>query len=84
MRVLLRDIESGEYFAEERKWAADAEQAHDFGSTSAALEGALESGRGGLEIVLTFEDRAYDVAMPVGRARDTRFWRRSHGEEAVC
>jgi hypothetical protein len=70
MRVLLRDIDSGKYLALEGKWAPEAMIARDFGSTPAALQQALSSKRGPLEIVLSFDDPCYDIAMRVNNDRN--------------
>jgi hypothetical protein len=70
MRVLLRDVDSGEYLATQGKWAPEARMARDFGSTPAALQQALGNQRGPLEIVLSFGDPCYDIAMRVNNARD--------------
>lgn len=64
MRVLLRS-ETGLFFKSVEEWTASAANAAEFKSSLVAMEFARESGFIGAEVVLRFNDPAYDISLPV-------------------
>ena len=76
MRVLLRDPQSGEYFVESGQWTASMDDAFDFRDTRHAVLAAPNTGRSGLEILLSFDDPSSNVSIPVDEPTHTATWRR--------
>ena len=64
MRVLLRD-EKGCYYKCEREWTVCAGSALDFKGSFQAIEFAWDNGFSKVEVVLWFDDPAYDISLPV-------------------
>ena len=64
MRVLLKD-EKGYYYKSEEEWTSSADSAVDFKGTFAAMEFARDKGFSKAEVVLWFDDPAYDISLPV-------------------
>ena len=80
MRVLLRDVRTGEYCDGAGKWTRDVGLAYDFRNTWQAIELSTMCGRHPVEIVLSFEDPWYDIAIPVAKVRGQGAERkREHG-----
>ena len=64
MRVLLRDRKSNLFWAGEGRWTADVLAAQDFGSSTRCIQHAISSRLSGVEVVLSFENPLYDIALP--------------------
>lgn len=64
MRVLLRD-EKGFYYKAEEAWSVSSASAAEFKSSLVAMEFARENGFVGAEVVLSFDNPAYDISLPV-------------------
>jgi hypothetical protein len=67
MRVILRDVKSGEYYKGAGQWTRTIEAAKDYLSAARAVEAALRAERQCLEIILAFDDPFYNVTLPVNR-----------------
>jgi hypothetical protein len=65
MRVLLRSKVSRHYFQDRGQWTSDRGAARDFGTSGRAILFAMENQLSGLEVVLTFDNPQYDVAIPL-------------------
>lgn len=68
MRVLLRS-ETGLFFKSVEEWTASAANAAEFKSSLVAMEFARENGFVGAEVVLSFDNPAYDISLPVRAVR---------------
>jgi len=67
MRVILRDVKSGEYYKGGKRWTHDLGAAKDYRSTTRAIEAAVRVERGSLEIVLAFDDPYFNMSLPISR-----------------
>ena len=65
LRIVVRDGIRAKYFVVPGTWEEDVNQAHNFGSTTCAIEAAMLMSRDGLEVMLLFGDPAYDVRLPI-------------------
>jgi hypothetical protein len=70
MRIVLRDVRSGEYFLAPDSWTRELDVAYGFESTFLAVNAALACGRDLMEVVLVFEDYRFNIALPVKGTRD--------------
>jgi hypothetical protein len=61
MRVLLRNVKTGLFFAVPRKWTAKRDNACNFGHTFPAMRFAENNRLRGVEVVLTFGEPEYDL-----------------------
>lgn len=64
MRVLLRS-ETGLFLGSVEEWTTSAGSALAFKSCFQAIEFAREKGLRNAEVVLSFDDPAYDLALPL-------------------
>ncbi len=67
MRIVLQQKSSGLYFADVNAWVRNSSQAMDFVSSSAASEFCALNHLAGLQIVLKFDEQAYDIVLPVAQ-----------------
>jgi len=65
MRVLLRDTDTGLYFREPRAWTTETEKALSFKHSAEAMNLARAECVENAEVVLTFEESSYSVALPL-------------------
>ncbi len=65
MRVLLRDAMTGLYFQESERWTGEAEKARTFKHSADAMNLAREQRVQQAEVILSFEESAYRVALPL-------------------
>jgi hypothetical protein len=70
MRVLIRD-EKGRYYKSAEAWTVSPGSAADFKRTFVALEFARENGFSKAEVVLSFDDPAYDMTLPLRHLQGT-------------
>ena len=64
MRVLLRN-ETGLFLMSVEEWTSSAGSALAFASSFHAIQFAREKGLRNTEVVLSFDDPAYDITLPV-------------------
>lgn len=64
MRVLIRD-EQGRYYKSAEAWTMSPGSAADFKTTLVAMEFARENGFSKSEVVLSFDDPAYDMTLSI-------------------
>jgi len=64
MRILLQQRNSGLYFEATDSWTADAAEAMDFVSSTAALEYCTANKLQGVQIVLKFEEEKHEIVLP--------------------
>ena len=67
MRVILRNRSSGLYYAICNQWVSDPSQALDFDEIEHAGQLAFEEGLTELEVVLSYEGFARELALPIRR-----------------
>jgi len=65
MRVLLLNRDTGLYFQNRERWVSASAQALDFKSTADALAADTELRLQNMDIVLSFDDPAHDLRLPV-------------------
>ncbi len=65
MRVLIRDLQTGDYFQSPDQWTAQRERARDFGQSVKAAAFASQQHLHHIEIVLSFADPKLDVRLPL-------------------
>lgn len=65
MRVLLRDADTGLYFREPRDWTTETKKAQSFKHSAEAMNLARAECVENAEVVLTFEESSYSVALPL-------------------
>lgn len=68
MRVLLRDRKTNLFWLGDGRWTANALAACDFGSSSNCIQYALRERLADTEVVLSFENPLYDIALPLNGA----------------
>jgi len=81
MRVILRDVKSGEYYRGGGKWTREIAGAKDYRSTARAMEAAARVAQLALEIVLAFDDPFFNMSLPVTRTDRPRGNRSSEPEK---
>jgi hypothetical protein len=64
MRILLQQSDSGLYFEAIGSWTADAAEAMDFVSSTAALDFCATNRLLGVQIVLKFEEEKHEIVLP--------------------
>jgi hypothetical protein len=65
MRVLLRDVRTGLYFREPEHWTAETEKAQSFKHSAEAMNLARKHRLEEAEVILSFEESKYTVALPL-------------------
>jgi hypothetical protein len=65
MRILLRSIQTGNYFQTVAKWTEDAKVAFDFEQVEQAEKAALEAGLAQAEVVLSYDDPPCELRLPI-------------------
>ena len=65
MKVLLRNIETGKYYAGPHRWVIGASRAHDFHQVESAIHLALEENLTGTELVITYSSTGSEVVLPM-------------------
>jgi hypothetical protein len=70
MRILLQQKDSGLYFKDIDAWVRPHTEAMDFVSSTAALDFCKRNRLAGVQMVLKFEEQAYELVLPVVAARD--------------
>jgi hypothetical protein len=69
MKVLLRNTQNGLYFARPDEWTGNAAEAFAFDSPDLAVDCAADLGTGLLEVVIHFEQDAFDLPMTIHRCQ---------------
>lgn len=65
MRVLLRDTSTGLYFQEPEQWTGETDKARSFKHSADAMNLARQQQLRQAEVILSFEESAYRVALPL-------------------
>jgi hypothetical protein len=64
MKILLQQRDSGLYFETLASWTADAAEAMDFVSSTAALDYCAANKLAGVQIVLKFQEEKHEIVLP--------------------
>jgi len=67
MKVLLRDTQTGRFYAGPEKWTADDSEALDFEETDLALDAVCDSKLHKIEVLMRFEDPVFEIPLKVIR-----------------
>ena len=70
MRVLLRDSDTGLYFRQPKQWTNEADKAQAFRHSAEAMNHARAARVENAEVILTFDDPNYVVALPLPKMLD--------------
>lgn len=65
MKILLRDTQTGLFYAGPNEWTAGQDAAQDFKTPDVALDLIDESRLNAMEIVVHFDDAAFDVPLTI-------------------
>ena len=71
MRILLQQKDTGLYFKDLDSWARQQSEAVDFVSSTAAMDFCKKNKISGVQMVLKFEEQAYELVLPVVAARES-------------
>jgi len=70
MKILLRDTQTGLFYAGPNEWTTGQEAAQDFKTPDVALDLVDESQLNAMEIVVHFDDAAFDVPLTIVTATE--------------
>lgn len=65
MKILLRDTQTGLFYAGPNEWTTGQDAAQDFKTPDVALNVVDESRMNAMEIVVHFDDAAFDVPLTI-------------------
>lgn len=65
MRVLLRNADSGLFYAGSAEWTSDPADALDFEETDRALDAVCNDKLSGVQILMRFDDPVYEIPLTV-------------------
>jgi hypothetical protein len=69
MKVLLRNIVTGQYYQGPARWTPDPQAAEDLKQASRAVQFIFDSHLEDVEVVLSYDDPRYNIVLPFTRAR---------------
>jgi hypothetical protein len=70
MKILLRDTQTGLFYAGPNQWTTGQDTAQDFKTPDVALDLIDESQLNAMEIVVHFDDAAFDVPLTIVTASE--------------
>jgi hypothetical protein len=65
MKVLLRNTQTGLFYAGGDHWTGEHEQARDFENPDCALEQVSQSSLNGVEVIVHFENPGFDLPLTI-------------------
>ncbi len=65
MRVILRNIDTGLFYAGPATWTQEQCEARDFRDTALALDAAAAEKLGPIEVVMSFDDPKFEIPLTV-------------------
>lgn len=65
MRVILRDCETGQFYAGPCAWTDDALEAVDFQQTDRAMDAAYEARLSRVEVLMQFETPRFEIPLKI-------------------
>jgi len=70
MKILLRDTQTGLFYAGPNQWTTGQDTAQDFKTPDVALNVVDESKLNTMEIIVNFDDAAFDVPLTIVTASE--------------
>ena len=70
MKILLRDTQTGLFYAGPNQWSEGQDEARDFKTPDIALDLVDESRLNAMEIIVHFDDAAFDVPLTIVTASE--------------
>ena len=64
MKVLLRNRETGQFYAGSRRWSRNTSAAHNFETLESAVQLARTHRLAGMEVCLRCDDPTWDTVLP--------------------
>jgi len=68
MKVLLRDTQSGLFYADADHWTGQYSEVRDFETPDLALEQVSSANLAGVEVIVHFENPAFDLPLTIHNA----------------
>ncbi len=65
MKVLLRNLETGLFYAGPDRWTKDYSEALDFQQTELAIDRVSEARLPGMEVLIHFEDPVFEIPLQI-------------------
>ena len=65
MRVLLRNVQTGQFYVGPEQWSETDAEAMDFGDTELALDCVWENHLTGMEVVMRFDEPFFEIPLRV-------------------
>ena len=65
MKILLRDLGTGLFYAGPDQWSEDADTAQDFETPDIALDQISSADLGKVELVMRFDDASFNVPVTI-------------------
>jgi hypothetical protein len=65
MKILLRNTRTGLFYAGQDRWTQNDPEAFDFEQTDLALEAVREARLQGVEVLVKFEDPAFEIPLMI-------------------
>jgi hypothetical protein len=70
MRVVLKHAELGLYYAGHKHWVGDPDSALDLATIERATELSRDESFGEMDIVVTYDDPACELVLPLRRSKE--------------
>jgi hypothetical protein len=65
MKILLRNTRTGLFYAGQDRWTQNDPEAFDFEQTDLALEAVRDARLHGVEVLVKFEDPAFEIPLTI-------------------
>jgi len=65
MKIILRDTETGRFYAGPEKWTEDDTEAFDFQETNLALDTVQEAKLRRIEVLMRFDNPTFEIPLKV-------------------
>jgi len=65
MKVLLRNTQTGLFYAEPEQWTEEQSAATDFGAPDRALDKVSQANLEAVEVVIHFEQTSFDIPLTI-------------------
>lgn len=68
MKILLRNLQTGLFYAGPNQWTQNDPEAFDFEQTDLALDAVRDAKLTGIEVLVKFEDPAFEIPLSIVNA----------------
>jgi hypothetical protein len=65
MKILLRNTQTGLFYAAPDQWTSNHPEAYDFGKTDLALDAVRDGKLKGIELLVHFDNPAFEIPMTI-------------------